>query len=293
MKWLSVPSISKWITGSAVWSTDKKYRHSLLREMPQHRDEFLKDMCNAVQQAHDDARRILIEMWTDPLDPPGASSLPKPIQNYPRCLDTDSLKGCFGEIMTAVVVRNLSPLGINDWHVPAFLFRFDDLAFDQIAEEILSGAAKKTPMPGHHGDDCLAFRRNAAGEITASLVCEAKCTADHSSTMVKQAHERLSKGRPRSMGIWRVLQVLRNSNEPDSAIWAETLTKFVLRQPVKGYERCDLVCYVYGRPPIKTPSWIPRDKPHSSYAATRRLEVVEIGLDNVEDLVERAYGKDA
>lgn len=252
----------------------------------------MTDLKLLVQRANDDVLERLRKVDRYPLDPLGCTD--NSLANlFPQELHLQTLKAYFGEIFAGLTAERFSPFGEDGWKVPAFLFRFHDIAFRQLEKLRLTG---ETPGPifGQRGDDCLAFQRDDTGRIIRSLVCEAKCTAGHRSTLISGAHTKVSADEPIPLDIWRLVEVLLPRDDPISLQWAESLQK--LRQdPIStGYERCDLVAYICGRPPVKgrRRTWIPTDKPHPNYTARRRLQAVEAHLHDVNGLVREVYGKE-
>ena len=61
---------------------------------------------------------------------------------------------------------------------------------------------------GRTGDDGLAFRRDEEGHIIAWLACEAKCTRNHSSTLIKDNHAKLNQAVTRPVDLLRLIRNL-------------------------------------------------------------------------------------
>lgn len=287
-------SLSDWLSNSVTESQDKQYRHRLLKENLSHRAKILSELQSLVHEAHEDARRRLRNLAgnsLDPLDPLAPSCASYPVEEYPKCLDIQTLKGCFGEIFAGVIAEKLSPFGEDEWEVPAFLFRFHITEFQQL--EILrqiGGEAQR--RPGRAGDDCLAFQRDSKGRIIRSLICEAKCTSRHQSQMTSEAHEKASKPNLKPVDILQLIDILKDYHDPISLKWIESLRQLLLL-PVNNsnYERCDLVSYICGLPPVHNKTVIPTAQPHDKYTGGRRLEAVETHFYDVEGLIEAAYNK--
>ncbi len=124
-----------------------------------------------------------------------------------------------------------------------------------------------------------------------SLVCEAKCTKDHDSGKIANAHEKVSETNAKPVDLTRLIDILQSYQDSVSSKWVAALRQLWMREDT-NYERYDLVSYVCGQHPIRNPSgWIPTDKPHPAYTAGRRLEAVEVHLDNVDDLIDEVYGR--
>jgi hypothetical protein len=171
-----------------------------------------------------------------------------------------------------------------DWKVPAYLFRFHLVEFQQL------GMMDQTDAPaglrsGRTGDDCLAFRCNVEGNIVATLFCDAKCTADHDTELINDSHEKSSLGNLVPVDILQVVEVLADSADPDAPSWIDALRELYLKGPTSGYERFDQVTYVCGRSPTAKDhnSWIPIQAPHPKYTGNRKLHVAEVHLLRVEE----------
>lgn len=288
----------KWLSNEINESEDKRYRHRLLKEKPGCRHDILDELKKFVQNAHEDARRYLRKPLEslDPLEQLSASDL---ADGYPELLNINDLKGYFGEIFAGLIAEHFSPFG-HSWTVPAFLFRFHDMGFQRLEEHRQTGEEiKKTP--GRTGDDCLAFQLGSRGQIVRSLVCESKCAKGRASaTSIAEAHEKLSKDYPRPVDIRKIIEILADHDDPESAEWIDPLRQLLLRDPNElrdhnsGYERCDFVCYVCGSSPIRgnRRTWMSTTKPHEKYTGRRKLEAVETHLNNVDGLVREVYGKE-
>lgn len=59
----------------------------------------------------------------------------------------------------------------------------------------------------------------------------------------------------------------------------------------QNYERYDLVSYICGQHPVRNNTWLSPDKVHEKYIVGRRLEAVEIHLNEVENLVKTVYSQ--
>ena len=176
---------------------------------------------------------------------------------------------------------------MKNWEVPAFLFRFHVVELQHIeALNQIGGEVKR--RPGRTGDDFLAFQRTSNGSIVRVLYGEAKCTADHDTGMIADAHEKASTSP--IVDFLRIIEVLQEKHDPLAEQWIDAIRR--ARANVARYERCDLVSYVCGRHPIRADVWLPTDKPHESYKAQRRLEAVETHLYDVEAIIHDVYSSE-
>jgi hypothetical protein len=300
-----VNKLSRWLTSSLTKSPDMRYRHRMLMEDKNQRVFILDELKTIVHKAHEDARQHLRDVAGTSLDPLSFyssttssdiisnSPLPTnfdPSKGYPESCHLHTLKGYFGEIFAGIIAENYDPFEEQDWEVPAFLFRFHLTEFQQL--ELLRETERQCKIqPGRTGDDCLAFRRAKDGRIIQLIVCEAKCTKSHNVNMITDAHKKLSETNTKPVDLLRLIEILREYDDPESQGWVEALRQLYIGPTDASYERCDLLSYVCGQRPIRKTTWLSVDVPHNLYSGDRRLEVVEVHLCDVEDLIKEIYGK--
>ena len=281
-----------WLDESVVETSGRKYTFRLLKSISVFPEKIIDEIKVVVQDAHEDAKRRLRSLAGINLDPLGEPPVFDPAANYPECLDFQTLKGYFGEIFAGIVSVNYPHFGDNGWEMPVSLFRFHDLAFDQI-ERLHQDAGAAKRIPGRTGDDNMAFLRDKNGAITKVLICEAKCTADHSSTLISDAHEKISESNFKPVSLRNLIDILQGYDDDESKKWVDALRQYFLSPKSSAPERYDLVSYACGRGPVSASrkSWIPSDRPHIKYTGKRRLEAVEIHLFQVDKLILEVYRK--
>jgi hypothetical protein len=286
------PQIRSWLKLKVQTAPGGLYQHALGQENGANRSTILPGLQILVSSAHEDARKRLRRLANGSLDPLSAPGPRDPAEGYPERLHIQTLKGYFGEILAGAVAENLSPFG-KDWAVPAYLFRYHLVEFQQLAMMNQTGA-DATLRPGRTGDDCLAFLRDSNGGIVAVLFCEAKCTADHDDGMIGDAHEKSSLPNLLPVDLLQLIEILEDSAVGDAKEWVMALRSLHLKgpNPPAPYERFDQVTYVCGRKPVRggRESWISSAKPHDRYKGGRRLHVAEIHISEVEELVKNVYG---
>lgn len=265
-----------------------KYVHRQYSEQSASRDGFVERLKPVVQRAHRDAQLRLRKMAGTPLDPLGSQA--DAANGYPGKLNGDTLMGCFGEILAGILAENSSPHGVR-WEVPAFLFRFHNVAFHEL-DRLRQEGGMPRKVPGRTGDDCLAFYREG-NSIKKSLVCEAKCLKSHVKAEMEKAHEKLSESRLKPGSLLELIEVLIDYDDEESARWVEALRALNLDEGLHDYERCDFLSYTCGKSPKLggRKTWIPQDSPHPMYTANRRLEVAEVCIADLRGLVMTVYGK--
>jgi len=296
-------SFDAWLQGPLT-PNDGVYRHRRLDEEVALRSEILPQLKQIVYEVHEDARRRLRRIEGISLDPLEIPAGQDPAEGYPERLHMTTLMGYFGEIFAGVVCENFAPLGETRWRVPAHLFRFHLGAFRYLERIRQDDAAQNSQVFGRTGDDCLAFALDENDNIVRSLVCEAKCVQRHRTRRKKKtgertdevadAHEKLSDSTLDSaLDRQQLIEVLRDSENSEATRWIAALRKLRYEdQRVSDYERCDLVCCIYGTRRRAQQTWIPSDLPHAKYKGGRRLEAVEVYIHKVRQLVQEVYGKD-
>ena len=285
-------SFGAWLQGPLTANEDEKYRHRRLDEETTFRAEILPQIKRIVYEAHEDARRRLRGIEGFPLDPLEIPAGQDPAEGYPEWLPMSTLMGYFGEIFAGIVCENFAPLEETRWKVPAHLFRFHLEAFRYLERIRQDEAPQERQVFGRTGDDCLAFVLDENGKIIRSMFCEAKCLNKHDNRKVEKAHEKLSDTVISSLDRQQLIDVLMDSDNPEDANWVEALRRLRFQSNDPEYERCDLVCYVCGTPPVKGDTRIPKESPHPNYKGNRRLEAVEVYIHRVRQLVREVYGKD-
>lgn len=280
--------LQSWLEEDYSSSADGRYVHRLLREDKTKRESILAAIRTVYEQAHNDAKRRLRKLLTDTLDPLDERAS-DPVVGYPERLDIVTLQGYFGEVMAGILAEAFAHFGKNDWKVPAFLFRFHTFAFDQL-ELMKQTGSKPGIIPGRSGEDCIAFLCNEDHRIIASLICEAKCTLDHKSDLIAEAHRQASSTYLKPLGIAQIIEVLEDYCDDASKQWITSLRNLHFQDPIQDYERYDLICYVCGQAPSRKASWISVQQPHQKYTGGRKLEAIEVHLDDVKALIHHVYG---
>lgn len=282
---MKAPWIHSWLT-SEITATDGTYRHRLLTENPNERDNALKGLSEAISAAHEDVRYHVRKLLDMDLDPVGQGDTDL-LKGYPESLHPDTLKGYLGEILAGTVAENFDVIGFDDWEVPLYLFRFDSHALLHLGK--IQGGAEPSPQPGRPGHDCLAFRRDIEGLVVGCLVCEGKCTGDHSSEMIVQGCEQLSDGaRPNTLDLLRLIDALGDYDDEEASSWRRSLQFLVNGRVGDKYARHDFLFYLHGRGPKLKATWIGSRAP-PKYSAARRFEAAELTLSDVESIVSACY----
>src|SRR5215831_11525555 len=147
------PALLAWLEEQVNQTADGRYWHRMLRERAEARVAALAVLKPIVDAAHDDARRYLRAAFGDTLDPIDEPVSQDAAAAYPGLLPFQTLYGYFGEIVAGVVAEHFAPFGLGPWVVPAYLFRFHVVAFQEL-ERIRQGGDPTSALPGRTGDDC-------------------------------------------------------------------------------------------------------------------------------------------
>jgi hypothetical protein len=286
----TVTSISAWLQETHSSNPDPAYFHTRFAEQPDKWDRVSAQVATYFREAHSDAIQRLRRLAGISLHPAGAAtSLPRPYETYPFGLPTITLQGYFGEILAGLLAEEFGAAGREDWEVPAHLFHTHVLVFQQLARQAQTGVTVET-IVGRTGDDCLAFRRDEQRTIASVLYCEAKCTRDHDSTLINDAHEKCSSGA--IVDIFQLIEALESRNSSSATEWADALRVFhsqLHATPAVAIDRIDAVYYVHGQAPVRSDTWISPDGRPNAYVADRTLHSVEICLADVETRMRSIY----
>lgn len=270
--------------------TSPPYCHLLFRQLEGVAPEAWDEIFAYIDHAHEGARQSLRAPLEDSLHPWRRGSLADPAFGYPHKFGDTALQGFFGEIIAGIVAEFYAGDDEHEWEVPAYLFRTHVVAFQQLEVMKQTGNWERQ-IVGRTGDDGLAFARDEDGRIVAWLACEAKCTRNHSATLIGENHEKLSQAVTRPVDLLRVIGALRDYRDDDySRNWINALTKYYFEHtPQSTAKRCDLSMYVCGHRPQRKDTWIPTDEPHQSYSGRRKLISAEFHLPGVIDIIRSLY----
>lgn len=287
---LKFSKMHSWMASKSSPVQEHSYTHLLLQEKSNERNRIIQELAAYVNAAHEPAKRHMRKLISDSLHPFKLAPEVDPADGYPEALGPITLQGYFGEIFSGIVAENYKHFGSNSWEVPAYIFQTHAVAFEQLELAKQTGHKVKE-VPGRTGDDCLAFEMDADGKILRFMVCEAKCTRNHDAKLIQDNHEKLSLPNLRPISLLRVKEALKDlDNDLYTNKWIDALTQLYLGNFVNK-QRCDLSCYICGKKPKLSETWIPKAKPHEGYTGKRNLVSVEAHLDDIADLIQLAYRK--
>lgn len=281
--------LHKWLE-SLRTDDGKKYLHILLTELPNIPAAVWEELLVYIDHAHEGARSSLRAPLGESLNPIMHGTKTDPAYGYPHKLNIVVLQGFFGEILTGIVAENYEMFGSSAWEVPVYLFRAHITAFQQL-EEIKQSDEWEKMIFGRTGDDGLAFERDEDGDIIRWMACEAKCTANHKSKLIKDNHEKLAQSSVRKpIDLLRTIDALKDYDDDKfSQDWIESLRKLYFEKT--KIDRCDLSVYVCGKIPVKKETWIPTEKPHKNYIAKRKLTATEVHIADLISKIQNLYDR--
>lgn len=257
----------------------------MLTENVAARPQILNELGKYFESAYQPAKLYLRSILSDDLHPLGPQVEFDPAQGFPKTLEAITLQGYFGEIFTGIIAEHYEHFGSSQWEVPIFLFHTHIVVFQQLELARQTGGVVGR-LPGRTGDDCVAFERDDRGDITRIMICESKCTQNHSSGLINDNLEKLSAANLIPVDLLRIIEALKLYDEDDYARqWAMSLKKLLLLPPTPRNERCDLSGYVCGQAPRRKATWISQGTIPDKYSGGRKLKAVETHLEKVDELV--------
>lgn len=289
--------LNQWLPQLTIPTQHQSYRLRVWREASGLLDPLRQEVIDYAQEALNDAREKMRRGFADTLSP-FEDDTHDPAANYPAVLHRFTLQGYLGETLAGLAVEHFGAFGYDDWHVPAFLFRMHSTEFehlDEINQNLQSGLGhfpdtQEHLRPGRTGDDALAFRISADGQITHVLTIEAKCLNSHKSRIAKEAHAKISSGVRRPTGVLELINLLSDYSTVEANQWRLRLLSFY-KGGFQTAERLDGVSYAVGDRPVAANriGWLPAAQPHVAYKGGRPLEAMEFQFTDVRGLVELIY----
>jgi hypothetical protein len=268
------------------------YCHLLFRQKKDVDTKVWDEIFAYIDHAHAGARQALRAPLEDSLHPLQHNTKVDPAFGYPHKFGDTALKGFFGEIIAGIVAEYYVRDDEYEWEVPAYLFRTHVVAFQQL-EVMKQTDDWERQIVGRTGDDGLAFARDENGCIVAWLACEAKCTGNHSSELIRENHVKLSQSVTRPVDLLRMIEALKDYRDDEYARkWIDALRDYYWKVTNdSSAERYDFNMYVCGSCPKKNCTWIPTDAPHSSYTGGRNLTCAELHMVGIDEIIRSLYGR--
>lgn len=292
---LPMALLNAWLVSQSLdhVSSTAAYKLRLWKENRAKLSDIKNDLIAYVNEALEDARKHLRRGFEDPLSSYVDPSI-DPAMHYPAILHQITLQGYLGELLGGIATEHWGSHGLNDWLIPAYLFRTHEVEFqhlESINQKLAAGEAyaadsERAQRPGRTGDDVVAFRMNSDNQIVGILTIEAKCVGTHKSQIVSDAHEKLSEGLDIPVSVRELINLLADYDTPDANKWRQAL--LALRSGVHtARQRYDAVSYASSTHPKQNSrqSWLPTDSEHESYKGKRKLEAFEFHLDDLKSAI--------
>lgn len=278
----------RWLKPNWSKSAAPAYLHLRLDEDRALRCHVKPLVVKYVRAAHEDARTYFANAYGKTLDPRAAQTAFAAVRSYPAMVETLTLTGFFGEIMAGLIAELHGPHD-RKWTVPVFCFR----AHTNLFRELIMAAEEKRPVRravGRLGDDCVAFSANESGtELTAVLLCEAKCTRTHRRSMLLAGHETLSSIKLLvQIELFKIIEALKDRRGVDDERWIAAIQAFK-DSPMTASNKLDMLAYTFGRKPRQADTWMSPSLKHSSHASGSPLAAVELHLEDVGNFISDVY----
>lgn len=247
-----------------------------------------------IRRAHQDAINEFKRPFENKLDPRNKAhdSYTKALAFYPRYCEKITLQGFFGEILAGLLIELYDPHTL-EWGVPKFNFSAHDLMFQELLTAAATGRDPRRAL-GHFGDDCLAFTLDEArSRIDRILVCEAKCTLGHSSSLIIEAHVKINDQPIEVTTMWlhKIIESIRKRSDTHSNKWVFLLEEFKDSDRFIEASRDDLVSYTHGhmRANGSSKPWISSNKRSPNYTSNRDLACLEVHIGDISELITKVY----
>ena len=274
------PDLSEWLERTE--EQHDSFRHTLVREVTEHRPAGLVALKKLAEQAHLDAKQRLERFQRVSLDP--LERPPTPLV-FPDSLHTSAIQGYLGELLAGISAENFSPHD-REWRVPAFLFRGHQAAYQDLERRRQLGGPAR-PIPGRTGDDALAFEVDDEGTIVGWLWGEAKCSHDHNAGLISDGYKQLSAAFSVPVDLMQLVEILEQRGDEESRQWVSSLRE--LQYASTSPPRFDLLVYVCGRSPATKKTWIAREQPHEKYEREGPIQAIEIQFGDFDGVLTAIY----
>ena len=152
-------------------SANENFGHTLLVQRTADDGTLAISLRPYFESAHLDARSafhsdIGIDLHPDAAG--GGSSI-----TYPGSLPTKTRRGLFGEVLAGLLTETYTYVGQHNWHVPIFLFRFHEDAFNYLFTLVRDPAQVRQTI-GRLGSDFIGLCLDDDGQVIRIISGEAK-----------------------------------------------------------------------------------------------------------------------
>lgn len=277
--------LRRWLT--VVNTQNLSYHHLHLTEDLALRNQVQPLILRYITSAHEDAVAYFRNSFSKSQDPRNLTHRAAALDKYPRFCEELTVKGFFGEILAGLVAELYGPHGMQ-WVVPAFCFRFHQNVFTELKRAFDQSRPVKRAV-GRLGDDCVAFHLDNNDAVDRVLACEAKCTGDHDSDLITDAHKKSSIDSIRILEINRITEVISERGTTDAKRWVEAIDEFRDSLRFNDSARYDLISYTYSQKPVRKGTWLDTRSPHPDYTSTKPLAAAEIFIDDVTTYIADIY----
>lgn len=281
-------TLNDWL--SIERSESDGYQHILIRQKsPGKWQDSIDELTAYFETAHLDARTHFHRMSGLSLHPTG--NLESSVQ-YPNSLPDTCRRGLFGETICGFFAESFRFLDDLPWKVPAFLFRYHQDAENYINR--LSRGIPSRQVIGRLGDDFLALALKEDGSVAAILVGEAKfrkyLPKSAAAVLMEEVHEGLSGDAIAPVNLMHLCELLKLKDSDEYETACLDLERASLLGTSDELTRVDLVCLIVQKTKkAYPPTYVPQEERHAAYKSDRKLQVVEVVIEDACDLVSELY----
>ena len=210
------------------------FGHTLLVQLTADDGTLASALRPYFESAHLDARNIFHSDIGLDLHPDAAGD--DPFIAYPSSLPRTTRRGLFGEVLAGLLTQTYDYVGQYDWHVPIFLFRYHDDAFNYLFT-LARDPAQVRQTIGRLGSDFIGLCVDDDGSVTRIISGEAKwrrtlTQGQVNTLMLGEWVEDGEGSRVRSgKGVWNSI-----NNEPTTPSGVRQLQRLLQEHDPVGYD---------------------------------------------------------
>lgn len=281
-------ALEDWLTIERTESNG--YQHLLIRQTFRGKwQDVLEELISYFESAHLDARTHFHRLAGISLHPTGNDGVNA---QYPNSLPDSCRHGLFGEALCGFLAESFRFLDDLPWEVPAFLFRYHQDAANYISR-LVRGTPKRQVL-GRLGDDFLALALKEDGKVAAILVGEAKfrkyLPPSQAIPLMENIHEGLSSDAVAPVNLMHLCELLKLKDADNYEAACMDLERANLLNTSDELPRVDLVCLVVEKTKRSyPPTYMPQSEPHECYDCDRKLQAVEVVIEDACDLIKELY----
>ncbi len=284
------------------------FGHTLLVQQAADDGALAASLLPYFESAHLDARNFFHSDIGIDLHPDAAED--GSLITYPGSLPTITRRGMFGEVLSGLLTETYTYVGQHNWHVPIFLFRYHEDAFNCLFT-LVRGDPQVRQTIGRLGSDFIGLCLDDDGQVIRIISGEAKwrkiLTPSRVTTlMLGEWVNDDEGGRARSgKGVWSKI-----NKEPATPSGVRQLQRLLQEHDPIGYDRT--ILSLEHALVVRNPEVIPKtdliviagnaranreegerllpfEKLPEEYTAGNDLQIVEVIFKGGEKLIDMIY----